>query len=101
VVYQYIVDNRALSSEHFLACEISESLGVMYYSKVIDSQMYRYPMHVMTDHWKHQMAKTARSCFQFAVDALGVTMSDEGLGSQIDVGSGVHERKSHLLLSLW
>jgi hypothetical protein len=78
-VYLLRRQDSALSSENFLASEISESLGVVYYTELMGSQMYGYPMHVMTDHWKRQMAETARSCFQFAIDALGVAASDEDL----------------------
>lgn len=64
------------SSNGFLAAEIAESLGSLYYSEVMGSQMYGYPMHVMTDHHKRLLIETARTCFQFAIDASGGTALD-------------------------
>jgi hypothetical protein len=98
----YVLRRRdlPLSSEHFLASEISESLGVTYYSKLMGSQMYGYPLHVMTDHRKRQMAKTARSCFQFAVDALGVTKSEEDSEARQTWDLVFMRGKVSLLLSL-
>jgi hypothetical protein len=92
--------DSATSSENFLASEISESLGVVYYSELMGSQMYGYPMHVMTDHRKRQMAETARSCFQFAVDALGVAASDEDLEAKQTWDLVLMRGKVSLLLSL-
>jgi hypothetical protein len=92
--------DSALPSESFLASEISESLGAVYYTELMGSQMYGYPMHVMTDHWKRQMAETALSCFQFAVDALGVAVSDEDLEAKQTWDLVFMRGKVSLLLSL-
>ena len=66
-----------LGSEGLLTSEIAESLGIFYYSELMASQVYGYPMHVMTDHQKRRFAETALTCFQFAVDALGAATNDK------------------------
>ena len=65
------------SSNGLLAAEIAESLGSLYYSQIMGSQMYGYPMHVLTDHHKRELTETARTCFQFAIDASGANALDE------------------------
>lgn len=69
--------NTEESSEGFLPAEIAESLGISYYSELMGSQMYGYPMHVMTDHRKRQLAETALTCFEFATEASGDATIDE------------------------
>jgi hypothetical protein len=56
------------SSQDLVPAEMAESLGISFYSELMGSQMYGYPMHVMTDHRKRQLAETALACFQFAVE---------------------------------
>lgn len=65
------------TAEEFLTAEIAESIGVSFYSELMGSQMYGFPMHVMTDHRKRQLAETALACFQFAIDASETTTIDE------------------------
>jgi len=66
-----------LQSSGFLTAEIVESLGVSYYSELMNSQVYGYPMHVMTALRKRQLAEIARTCFQFAIDASAAATIDE------------------------
>ena len=64
--------------EDVLASEICESLGLLFYSQLMGSQSYGYPMQAMTDHDKHGLAAIAKECFTCAVHAVDSGGKDGG-----------------------
>ena len=56
--------------EDVLVSEICETMGLLFYSQMLASQTYGYPMRVMTDHDKHGLAVAAKECFTCAVKSL-------------------------------
>ena len=64
----YVV--RCEDEEDVLVSEICETMGLLFYSQMLASQTYGYPMRVMTDHDKHGLAVAAKECFTCAVKSL-------------------------------
>jgi hypothetical protein len=56
--------------EKVLVSELCESIGVSFYSQLMASQNYGYPMHVMTDYRKRKLAVVAKECFQCAANIV-------------------------------
>jgi len=50
-------------------CEISESLGTMFYMELMGSESYGYPLCVLADRSKREKAKLALSYFERAISA--------------------------------
>ena len=50
-----------------LAAEICEALGTAYYTGLVGSQLYGYPLQVMTNHLKRKTAEMALACFTRAL----------------------------------
>lgn len=56
------------SDDKVLMSELCESLGVLFYSDLICSQNYGYPMRVMGIKRKRELATTAKICFEASVE---------------------------------
>lgn len=50
-----------------LTAEIHESLGTLYYTELVGSQLYGYPMQVMTKTVKRETAELALVCYTLAM----------------------------------
>ena len=71
----FLLDARKLRSpdDDVLKSEILESLGTLYYSKLMGNQVYGYPLRILTDHQKRDLSNTARLCFQTALETINST----------------------------
>ena len=71
VVAIFFIRERATEvkkEDKSLLPEILESLGTVFYTGILGSQSYGYPMHVMENHLKRLEANAARVCFRGAAD---------------------------------
>jgi hypothetical protein len=68
----YIVqsNNETDADDIMLMSEICEMIGVALYSELMASQNYGYPMHIMAQKRKRQIAMVAKTSFQSAVDIV-------------------------------
>lgn len=67
----YTANNVGTASADIRLCsEITESLGVSFYSALMGSQMYGYPMKIMSSYRKRQMAEAAAVCFERAIELV-------------------------------
>jgi hypothetical protein len=51
-----------------VSSEVSEAQALAYYTEIMGSQVYGYPMRAMTQQEKRQLASAARKCFQLSLD---------------------------------
>jgi len=65
--------NERTPDDEVLKSEILESLGTLHYSQLMGNQVYGYPLQVLTDHKKRDLAHTALLCFQTALEAINTT----------------------------
>jgi hypothetical protein len=65
-LYSLAKQSVDLSDKSARVHEICESLGIALYSELMGSQVYGYPLKIMTDHEKRQVAEAARICFSTA-----------------------------------
>jgi hypothetical protein len=72
----YILYCRDSPEDHVLVSEVVESLGVHFYTEIMGSQRYGYPMQKMTDYQKRELALVALSCFDTAAVVAANTSED-------------------------
>lgn len=79
-VYVLYKRRERSAEEALLVSEVTEFLGVTLYSQLMGSQVYGYPMHVMTDLQKRELAEASLTCFERAVEdsATSGRESDDG-----------------------
>ena len=65
--------NKNVPDDDVLKSEILESLGTLQYSQLMGSQVYGYPMQVLTDYKKRDFSNTARLCFEAALMTVNST----------------------------
>jgi bacterioferritin (cytochrome b1) len=65
----YILQSKTeISSDHkVLLSDVCETLGNNFYSELMASQNYGWPMRVMTAKRKRELSATAKSCFQASI----------------------------------
>lgn len=76
----YVLQSKAKKSmeDKVLFSELSESLGIIFYSALMGSQSYGYPMHVMALKRKRDLAVLARVCFAAAANVAQEPVGDDG-----------------------
>jgi hypothetical protein len=68
-VFIFFEQHSTMSAEDKkLMPEVFESLGITFYSNLMGSQGYGYPMHVLPKKRKRQLAETAKTCFETSVN---------------------------------
>lgn len=68
-IYILYKKNEQSTEASLLVSEISEFLGVTLYSQLMGSQVYGYPLRVLTDQQKREFAEASLVCFERALDA--------------------------------
>ena len=66
------------AEDRILISEIIESIGISHYSELMGSQAYGYPMHIMSQKRKRNLAHAAKMSFQAALDIVEHDGNDEG-----------------------
>ena len=68
-VAHYLLQSKVdkMAEDNVLMSELSESLGLIFYSDLSGSQNYGYPMRPMSMRRKRELAMTAKACFESAV----------------------------------
>lgn len=78
----YLVDSKEKErDDNILNSEICEAIGVALYSSLMASQNYGYPMHIMSEERKRNIATAAKVAFERALEAIqedGSAQEDEG-----------------------
>jgi hypothetical protein len=65
-LYALQTKNVRQPEDKVLMSGICEALGIAFYTELMASQNYGYPMHVMAEKRKRDLAKSGNSCFQAA-----------------------------------
>lgn len=80
----YLLQSKIVptSEEKILQSELCESLGIILYTSLMGSQNYGYPMRPMGLKRKRDLARTARICFQAAVDVVVVPTKTDGASDE-------------------
>ena len=75
--------NRADDDLQIVQSEIMESMGIFFYTDLMASQLYGYPMRLLTQDSKRQIAEASLSCFERSVETA--SSKDEVLRTSWDL----------------